>query len=59
MNLKPTAAFRLKQQAKRSMATILDPHLRGSFKRSMIEAQLAETIQPRVTKSKNSEKEAE
>jgi hypothetical protein len=59
MNLKPTAAFRLKQQAKRSMATILDPHLRGGYKRSMIEAQLAETIQPRVIRSKNTAKEAE
>lgn len=59
MNLKPTAAFKLNQQAKRSMATILDPHLRGSYKRSMIEAQLAETIQPRVIKSKNLEKGAE
>jgi hypothetical protein len=59
MNLKPTAAFRLNQQAKRSMATILDPHLRGSYKRSMIEAQLSEAIQPRTVKSKTQIKETE
>lgn len=59
MNLKPTAAFRLDQQAKRSMATILDPHLRGAYKRSMIEAQLAEAIQPRAIKSKPTGKESE
>jgi len=59
MFLKPTAAFRLNQQSKRIMATYLDPHKRGEYKRSMIEAQLASLIQPRVIKTKRDEKDAE
>ena len=57
--LKPTAAFKLDQQTKRSMATIVDPHKCGDYKRSMIEAQLASLIQPRVVKSRREEKGAE
>jgi hypothetical protein len=57
--LKPTAAFKLDQQAKRVMATIVDPHKCGDYKRSMIEAQLASLIQPRVVKSRKEDKEAE
>ena len=57
--LKPTAAFKLDQQAKRVMATIVDPHKCGDYKRSMIEAQLASLIQPRVVKTKREEKDAE
>jgi len=41
------------------MATYLDPHKRGEYKRSMIEAQLASLIQPRVIKTKRDEKDAE
>jgi hypothetical protein len=59
MFLKPTAAFRLNQQAKRVMATIVNPHDCGAYKRSMIEAQLASLIQPRVVKTKREEKDAE
>ena len=59
MFLKPTAAFKLNQQSKRTMATYLDPHKRGAYKRTMIEAQIASLIQPRVVKSKKEEKEAE
>lgn len=54
--LKPTAAFKLNQQAKRVMATIVNPHDRGAYKRSMIEAQLASLIQPRTTKDRKVEK---
>jgi hypothetical protein len=57
---KPTAAFKLDQQAKRTMANYLNPHKRGAYKRAMIEAQLASLIQPRVVKSKKENvKEAE
>jgi hypothetical protein len=59
MFLKPTAAFKLDQQTKRSMATIVDPHDCGAYKRSMIEAQLASLIQPRVVKAKREEKGSE
>jgi hypothetical protein len=59
MFLKPTAAFKLNQQTKRIMATIVDPHDCGAYKRSMIEAQLASLIQPRVVKAKREEKDAE
>ena len=38
--LKPNANFRLNKQAKRFMATIIDPHQRGEFKRASIQAQL-------------------
>jgi hypothetical protein len=56
--LRPTAAFKLNQQAKRVMATIINPHDCGAYKRSMIEAQLASLIQPRVVKTKKEEKDA-
>lgn len=54
---KPTAAFKLDQQAKRTMANYLDPHKRGAYKRAMIEAQLASLIQPRVVKLKTKDAE--
>jgi hypothetical protein len=59
MFLKPTAAFKLNQQSKRIMATFIDPHKCGEYKRAMIEAQLASLIQPKVVKTKREEKEAE
>lgn len=48
--LRPTAAFRLNQQTKRVMATIIDVNKAHGYRRSMIEAQLAEAIQPRTIK---------
>lgn len=57
--LKSTASFKMDQQTKRSMATIVDPHKCGDYKRSMIEAQLASLIQPRVIKAKREEKGTE
>lgn len=59
MFLKPTSAFKMDQQTKRSMATIIDSHRCGEYKRSMIEAQLASMIQPRVIKAKREEKDME
>lgn len=52
MFLKPTAAFKLDQQSKRTMATYLDPHKRGQYKRAMIEAQIASLIQPKIVKNR-------
>ena len=57
--LRPTAAFKLNQQTKRIMATIVDPHDCGAYKISMIEAQLASLIQPKVIKIKREEKDTE
>lgn len=49
--LKPGKTFNLNKQAKRFMATIVDPHARGEFKRAMIQAQLAsEQLPPRREK---------
>ena len=59
MFLKPTAAFKLDQQTKRIMATFTNPHKCGEYKRSMIEAQLASLIQPKVVKARKEDKEAE
>jgi len=35
------------KQSKRFLATVLDPHLRGAIKRSMIQAELASQQQVR------------
>ncbi len=50
--LKPGPNYRMSAQSKRFLATIIDPHKRGEFKRSAIQAELAASIQPRFTKSK-------
>jgi hypothetical protein len=39
--LKPTQNFKLSKQTKRFMATYTDPVARNSFKRDMIQAELA------------------
>lgn len=57
--LKPTSSFKLAKSSKRLLAKILSPQQRSSFKKSMIEAQLAEAIQPRVLKSRNQDKETD
>jgi hypothetical protein len=59
MFLKPTAAFKLDQQTKRLMATIVDPHKCSEYKRTMIEAQLASLIQPKVVKTRKEDKDTE
>ncbi len=53
--LKPGPNFRMSKQSKRFLATIIDPHKRGEFKKSAIQAELAESIQPRFSKNKNKE----
>ena len=42
--LKPTSAFKMNKHIKYTFAGIQDKHLRGSIKRSMIDAQLASEI---------------
>lgn len=44
--LKPNQNFKLTKQTKRFMATFIDPHARGQFKRDMIQAELAAQQQP-------------
>lgn len=39
--MKPSATFKISKQTKRFMATFVDAHARGHFKRMMIDAQLA------------------
>lgn len=39
--MKPNSTFKLSKQTKRFMATFVDAHARGHFKRMMIDAQLA------------------
>jgi hypothetical protein len=48
--MKPTATFKLSKQTKRFMATIIDNHKRGEYKRAMIDAQLQASIQPKREK---------
>ena len=50
--LKPGPNYRMSAQSKRFLATIIDPHKRGEFKRSAIQAELAAAIQPRISKGK-------
>jgi hypothetical protein len=56
--LKPTKTFKLNKQAKRFMATIIDPHQRGEFKRASIQAQLHSEQQPKREKRGRVEPEA-
>ncbi len=45
--LKPGPNYRMSAQAKRFAARILDPHQRGAFLRSTVQAELAAAIQPK------------
>lgn len=44
----------MSSQTKRFLATIVDPHKRGAFKRAMIDAQLSASTPVKISKSKNS-----
>lgn len=57
--LKPNSNFKLPKPYKVLLASILDPHLRGQIKRSFIEAELYSHIQPKVNRSKTTDKEVE
>lgn len=48
--MKPTANYRMSTQAKRFLANIDDPHVRGMVKKTMIDAELTALHQPRRVK---------
>jgi hypothetical protein len=57
MALKPNSTFNLNKQAKRILATILDPIQRSLAKKAFIDAQLqSETKAPKEAKSGNNRK---
>jgi len=45
--LKPNKTFKMSKQTKRFMCTFTDPVARNSFKRDMIQAELAAAIVPK------------
>lgn len=47
--IKPTANYKMSKTLKASLAlsTFQDPHQKGEWKRAMIQAELAEAIQPK------------
>jgi hypothetical protein len=53
--LKSTSNYRMSSLTKMSLASITDPHKRGEWKRSMIQAELAAAIVPRSTKGKKTD----
>lgn len=48
--MKPNSTFKLSKQTKRFMATFVDAHERGHFKRMMIDAQLSAQVKPKERK---------
>ena len=50
--MKPTSTFRIKKQYKRTAALFVNPHQRGEYLRSMVQAQLAEEAAARQPLSK-------
>lgn len=48
--MKPNANYRMSSMTKTALATITDPHKRGEWKRSMIQAELQAAVQPRSSK---------
>lgn len=55
--MKTNSTFKLSKQSKILASHYLDPHLRGVIRRSFIEAEVMQHIQPRVTKQRREEKE--
>ena len=53
--LKPTAAFKLSKTAKRMIANCVDANKASHIKRLMVQAELAEAIQPRSPKRRESQ----
>ena len=51
-DMKPTSTFKMSAQTKRFMATIVDDHKRGEYKRAMIDAQLQSQVPVRPSKTK-------
>lgn len=48
--MKTTASFRISKQTKRFMASFIDAHARGEYKRAMIQAELAAAVRPKERK---------
>ncbi len=55
--LKANANYRMSKQAKRLLATIVDPQQRADFKRSTIQSELSAAIQPRREKNRKENRE--
>jgi hypothetical protein len=53
--MKPGRNFQLPKAVKRVAATILEPHRRGEYLRSMVQATLASQEQPRRSRAPKSE----
>jgi hypothetical protein len=53
--LKPTANYRMSKTLKTSLALsgVLDPHARGAWKRSMVQAELYGALAPKKEKRDN------
>jgi hypothetical protein len=51
--------FKLSKEAKRQLARYIDPHKRGLFKNSMIEAELSASIPFRPEKNKKETQKVE
>jgi hypothetical protein len=54
--IKPGPNYKMSAQTKRFLATIIDPHKRGEFKRSAIQAELTAAIQPRTSRDRKTDK---
>lgn len=57
--LKPGKTFKLSQQTKRLMCSIVDDKRRNEFKRAMIQAELAAAIVPKARDRSNDPKRAQ
>lgn len=56
--IKPGPNYKMSSQAKRFAALILDPHKRGEFLRSTVQAELASLIKPVREKKPRTESDA-
>jgi len=48
--MKPNANYRMSSATKMALSSIIDPHKRGEWKRSMIQAELQAAVQPKREK---------
>jgi hypothetical protein len=56
--MKKNSSFKLSKQSKIHAAQYLDPHKRSMILKSFIEAEIQQHIQPRLSKSKRTQGEA-
>jgi len=57
MSVKPTKNYRMSKTAKRMLATIVDVHARGAMKATVISAELAAQVRPKVGKTDKADAE--